>query len=127
MWQSLRISHMILRISLATVFLWFGIDKFFHPAYWISAWMPNFLINFGTAFHISINSFVYSIGVVELLVGISLASNMFINFFAPIAAMFLIITSLSYGFNEILVGNLGIIGGLLALVFWPNPGVRRYS
>ena len=127
MWQSLRISHLILRLSLAIVFLWFGIDKFFHPVYWLNAWMPDFVINLGTIFHISANSLVYSIGVIELLVGISLASNMFIDFFAIIAIVFLIGISLFYGFNEVLVRDIGIIGGLLALVFWPNPGFRRYS
>lgn len=127
MWQSLQISHLILRLSLAAVFLWFGIDKFFHPAYWLNAWMPHFIINFGATLHISANALVYSVGVIELLIGISLVSNMFINFFAPIAAVFLIIISLFYGFNEVLVRDVGLIGGLLALVFWPNPGLRRYS
>ncbi len=127
MWQSLRISHLILRVSLAAVFLWFGIDKFFHPIYWINAWLPDFVINLGAIFHVSVNSLVYSIGVIELLVGISLTSNMFIDFFAIIAVVFLVGISLFYGFSEVLVRDIGIIGGLLALVFWPNPGLRRYS
>lgn len=121
MWQSLRISHLILRLSLAIVFLWFGIDKFFHPVYWISAWLPNFVVNIGVIFHISSNALIYSIGIIELLVGISLASNMFINFFAPIAAIFLIAVSSFYGFNEDIIRDVGIIGGLLALIFWPHP------
>ena len=127
MWQSLRISHLILRLSLAIVFLWFGIDKFFHPAYWFNAWMPPFIVNFGTTLHISANALVYSIGVVELLVGISLVSNMFIDFFALIAIIFLVSISLFYGINEVLIRDVGLIGGLLALFFWPNPGWRRYS
>lgn len=126
MWQSLRISHLILRLSLAIVFLWFGIDKFFHPAYWANAWMPDFVINFGAYFHISVNALVYSIGIIELLVGISLVSNMFIDFFALIAIVLLVSISIFYGFNEVLVRDIGIIGGLLALIFWPNPGLRRY-
>ena len=120
MWQSLRISHLILRLSLAAVFLWFGIDKFFDPAYWFNAWIPNFVINFSTILHVSTNSIIYSIGVIELLIGISLASNMFIDFFAMIAVVFLIIISLYHGFGEVLVRDLGIIGGLLALIFWPS-------
>ena len=120
MWQSLRISHLILRLSLAAVFLWFGIDKFFDPAYWFNAWIPNFVINFSTILHVSTNSIIYSIGVIELLIGISLASNMFIDFFAMIAVVSLIIISLSHGFGEVLVRDLGIIGGLLALIFWPS-------
>ena len=126
MWQSLKTSHTILRLSLAIVFLWFGIDKFFHPTYWITAWMPQVLLSFGATLHISANALVYSVGIIELLVGISLASNMFVNFFALIAAVFLVVVSLFFGFNEILVRDIGLIGALLALVFWPNPGLRRY-
>lgn len=120
MWQSLRTSHLILRISLALVFIWFGVNKFFNPTYWINTWMPNSVISLGAALHLSANAFIYIIGTVELFVGISLVSNIFISFFAPIAAVFLIIISLSHGFSGVLVSNLGIIGGLLALVFWPS-------
>ena len=126
MWQSLRISHLLLRLSLAIVFLWFGIDKFFNPDYWINVWTPGFIINFSTVFYISNNLIIYSIGVIELLVGISLVSNMFIDFFAIIAVVFLIIISLFHGFSEVLVRDVGIIGGLLALIFWPSPSLRRY-
>lgn len=95
--------------------------------YWLNAWTPQFIINFSAIFHVSANALIYSIGVVELLVGISLVSNMFIDFFALIAVVFLVTISLFYGFNEVLVRDIGIIGGLLALIFWPNPGLRRYS
>lgn len=132
MWQSLQISRLILRLSLAAVFLWFGIDKFFNPAYWLSIWVPNSVVGFGAIFHVSANAIVYGIGVGELLVGISLASNMFIDFFALIAVIFLIIISLFYGLNEVLIRDVGIIGGLLALIFWPRArgrssiGFRQY-
>lgn len=121
MWQSLRISHLILRLSLAIVFLWFGIDKFFHPGYWFDTWIPQFIINLCTILNISANSLIYSIGVIELLIGISFVSNMFVDFFALIAVVFLIGVSLFYGFNEVLVRDIGIMGGLLALMFWPHP------
>ena len=120
MWQSLRISHLVLRLSLAIVFLWFGIDKFFNPAYWLNAWIPDFVINLATVFYVSANTIIYGIGVIELLVGISLVSNMFVDFFALIAVAFLIIISLFHGFNEVLIRDVGIIGGLLALIFWPR-------
>lgn len=121
MWQSLRISHLILRLSLAFVFLWFGIDKFFHPGYWFDAWMPQFVINLGLSLNISPNNLIYGIGAVELLIGISFVSNMFVDFFAMIAVIFLIGISLFYGFNEVLVRDVGIIGALLALMLWPHP------
>jgi len=132
MWQSLQISRVILRLSLAAVFLWFGIDKFFDPTYWLSVWMPNSVVSFSVILHVSANSIVYGIGVVELLVGISLVSNMFVDFFALVAVVFLIITSLFHGLNEVLIRDVGIIGGLFALIFWPRArgrnsiGFRQY-
>jgi uncharacterized membrane protein YphA (DoxX/SURF4 family) len=124
MWQSLRISNLILRLSLAGVFLWFGIDKFFHPMDWINAWVPSSVVDVASIFHISDHAIVYGIGVVELLIGISMISNMFVDFFALIAVILLVITSLFHGSNEILVRDLGIAGGLLALVFWPHSRYR---
>jgi uncharacterized membrane protein YphA (DoxX/SURF4 family) len=120
MWQSLQISRLILRLSLAAVFLWFGIDKFFDPAYWLNTWVPNSVVSFGAVLHISSNAIVYGIGVMELLVGISLASNMFVDFFALVATVFLIAVSLFHGFGDILVRDIGIIGGLIALIVWPR-------
>src|SRR3989344_6043712 len=114
MWQSLRTSHLILRLSLAIVFLWFGVDKFFHPVYWINSWLPQFLINLGAYFRISTSAMVYGVGVVELLIGISLVSNIFVDFFALVAAVLLTTVSLFYGFNEVLVRDVGLIGALLA-------------
>ena len=105
---------------MAGVFLWFGIDKFFHPVYWINAWTPSSVVELVSIVNISSHTFIYFIGVVELLVGISLVSNMFVDFFALIAVIFLISVSLFHGFDEVLVRDVGIIGGLLALVFWPS-------
>ena len=76
--------------------------------------------------HFSANALVYGMGVVELLVGISLVSNMFVDFFALVGIVLLITVSSFYGFNEILVRDIGIMGGLLALFFWPKPVLKRY-
>ncbi|MEK9158013.1 MAG: DoxX family membrane protein [Patescibacteria group bacterium] len=126
MWQSLRISQLILRLSLAVVFLWFGIDKFFHPGYWLSVWVPQSIVDIAAVFHISANAVVFSIGVMELLVGISLATNMFVGLFALIGALFLITIPFFYGLSEAIIRDFGLIGGLLALVFWPSRTFRNY-
>lgn len=126
MWQSLRISHLFLRLSLAGVFLWFGIDKFFHPAYWLSAWIPQSIVDLATALYIPSDALVYGFGVLELLIGISLASNMFVGLFALIGTVLLISISILYGFNEVFIRDIGLVGGLMALVFWPNRSFRNY-
>jgi uncharacterized membrane protein YphA (DoxX/SURF4 family) len=126
MWQSLRISHLLLRVSIACAFLWFGIDKFFHPDVWINAGVPQSLIHLAGFFHISANAIIYTLGVLELLIGISLGSAMFVESFAVIGAALLISTPFFYGFNEAFVRDLGLIGGLLALIFWPHQRFRNY-
>src|SRR5438132_5631480 len=126
MWQSVKLSHTILRISLAAVFFWFGLDKFFHPEYWLNAWIPNFIINAVSWTHLSSSVVVYFFGVFELLVAISLITNMFINAFSLLAAIFLILITIINGLNEVLVRDVGLIGGLLALACWPNKQYRKY-
>ena len=88
------------------------------------AGMPQWLIHGAGIFHISANTIVYTVGVLELLVGISLGSSMFVELFSILGLIILMCTPLFYGFNEALIHDLDLWGGLLALVFWPN---RRFG
>ena len=126
MWQSVKLSHTIIRISLSLVFFWFGIDKFFHPLYWLNAWVPPWLVGAATVVHVAPSTVVYVTGTFEILVGISLASAMFVELFAFLAVLFLVAVSLFHGFNEVLVRDIGLMGALLALVFWPSTQFRKY-
>lgn len=121
MWQSLKYSNLFLRLGLAFVFLWFGIDKFFHPDYWISAWVPSSVIDIASSLNISANALIYALGIFELLVAISFLANIYIGFFGSLAVLFLAILPFFHGFDEVLVRDIGLIGGLLSLVFWPRP------
>lgn len=120
MLKSLKLSHFLIRIGLAAVFLWFGIDKFFHPIYWINAWIPKWLIQNAIYFKINETSLVYLFGVFEILVGVSLVSGVFMRFFSFLAILFLVTISIIYGFNEVIIRDLGLIGGFLSLLFWPS-------
>ncbi len=123
MMSSLRYSQLALRIGLAAVFFWFGIDKFIHPHYWIDAWVPGGVISFFDRFGLSDVNLVYLVGIFELLVGTSLLSMLFIRFFSLAAVGFLAAITIVHGPNETLVRDIGLAGGLLALSFWPD---RRY-
>lgn len=120
MFNSTRYSYLFLRLGLAIVFLWFGADKIVHPQYWLDAWVPSWLSNAGNRFGISGIQLVYVNGVFEILVGLSLVSTVFIKFFSLLAIVFLIAIIMVNGFNEVIVRDIGLIGGFLALVFWPN-------
>lgn len=124
MWQSLKYSNLFLRLGLAFVFLWFGVDKFFHPGYWLSAWVPPSIVGLAMLAHITANTLIYAIGVFELLVGISLLANMYVGFFGSLAILFLAAMPFFQGFNEVIVRDIGLIGGLLSLVFWPKTRYR---
>lgn len=125
MWQSVRLSHTVLRLSLAFVFLWFGIDNFFHPDYWLNAWVPLSLVHIGNLVNINGHMLIYGFGIFEILVGISLITNMFVGVFATLAILFLII-QFFLGFNGMLVCYVGLVGGLLALALWPPGYIREY-
>lgn len=125
MLQSLKHAHLALRLGLAFVFLWFGIDKFINPTYWLNAWVPPGLVSFLGTIGLSGVEFMYLNGIFEVLVGISLVSGMFLRFFAGAGLLFLavasIVITLTTGtFSEILVRDVGLLGGLAALVLWPE-------
>jgi len=125
--KSIKLSHLFLRIGLAAVFLWFGVDKFFHPDYWISAWTPMWIVDFVARFGINSTSLAYLFGIFELLVGISLITTVFIRIFSFLSIIFLALIIVFFGFNEVIIRDIGLIGGFLAILFWPvNNGHNYY-
>ena len=115
-----KLPHLILRIGLAAVFLWFGIDKFFHPTYWINAWVPGGVLSFFDKFGVNDLQFIYLNGIFEVLVGLSLLTGVFIKFFSALAILFLVLIFIFIGFNEVVIRDVGLIGGFAALVMWPK-------
>lgn len=124
MFQSFRYAHLSIRLALAFVFIWFGIDKFIHPEYWANAWLPETVSAFMGKFGVSPVDFMYLNGIVEILIGASLLLNVFIGTFSVIAIIFLIGVMVFHGFNEIIVRDIGLIGGFLSLIFWPTNRIR---
>lgn len=124
MFQSLQYSNLFLRLGLAAVFIWFGVDKFLNPQYWFSAWIPQSVLSMVSKMGISGLDVVYASGVFELLVGASILSNIFIKIFSVLALIFLTAVLFTFGISEVLVRDIGLMGGFLALFFWPEK--RRY-
>jgi len=119
MFNSLKYSYLALRLSLAIVFLWLGIDKFIHPSHWLSVWNFPLAINLANHLEISSDQLVYLNGVFGILIAISLISGISPKFFSILAIFFLINTLISNGLNEATVANVGLIGGLVAVFLWP--------
>ncbi len=120
MLKSLKYSNLALRFGLAIVFFWFGIDKFFHPDYWVNAWVPQSISLFLENFKIRPVDIIYLSGVFEVLVGTSLLSNIFIAVFSLLALLFMGSIMFFNGFSEVLVRDIGLMGALLSLIFWPR-------
>lgn len=125
MYQSLKYSNLVLRLGLAIVFFWFGIDKFLHPDYWVNAWVPQSVSLLAANFKISSMDIIYMSGVWEILIGTSLATNIFITFFSFSGLVFLGGIVLFSGFSEVLVRDIGLMGVFLSLIFWPKQ--RNYQ
>lgn len=120
---SIRFSNLILKIGLATVFLWFGIHKFIDPGYWVNAWIPSWFPGVLSVLSLTTTNFIYILGIFEILVGLSFVTGVGVRLFAFLGSLFLLITLFTFGlggFNEIVVRDIGLLAGLLALVFWPE-------
>ncbi|MBI2062666.1 MAG: DoxX family membrane protein [Candidatus Yanofskybacteria bacterium] len=125
MFTSSRYSYLALRLGLAVVFLWFGIDKMFRPAYWLNAWVPQNIQTLIAQFSVTGLQFIYLNGIFEILVGLSLITGVFAKFFSVLAILFLLSVLIFVGISEVTVRDFAMIGGFIAIVFWPN-GNRRF-
>jgi len=119
MFTSVKYSYFAVRLGLAIVFFWFGIDKFIHPTYWLNAWVPPWFLDFLTKTSISGTQYVYINGIFEVLVAISLILGIFTKFFSTLAIIFLTAILIVNGFTEVTVRDIGLVGGFLAVLFWP--------
>ncbi|HUO75918.1 MAG TPA: DoxX family protein [Candidatus Paceibacterota bacterium] len=124
MFLSVRYSQFVIRIGLAAVFVWFGVDKFIHPQYWLDARVPQAVQTFAASIRIQPRDLINLIGLFEVLVALSLVTGYFMRYFAVVACAFLLANFVFNGIHLETVRDLGLIGGLVALVIWPE---RTYS
>lgn len=108
------------RIGLVIVFGWFGIDKFIHPNYWIQAWVPQWAVDLVGSFGLGATQLIYVLGVVEILIAVSIATGVFIKIASLLALALIVGIVILHGFGEIAVRDIGLMGGLLAIILWPD-------
>lgn len=112
--------HLTLRIGLATVFLWFGVDAFLHPAYWATTWLPAGVTGLGGRLGLMPSQVVYVFGIFEVLVGVSMVSGVFLRAFSVFAIIFLVVLMAWAGFSVETIPDFGLIGCFCALLLWPE-------
>ncbi|MGD0976755.1 MAG: DoxX family membrane protein [Minisyncoccia bacterium] len=120
MFSSNKYSFFFLRLGLAAVFLWFGVDKLVNPNYWLATWWPGQLSSIVSHFSLSETQMIYALGVFEILTGLSLLTNVFAKFFSTLAIIYLVAILIVNGWTEITVRDFGLMGGFLAIIFWPK-------
>jgi len=109
-------AQLLVRLGLALVFIWFGIDKFVHPDFWLVQ-APKVLQGYG-------HNFIFLLGLIELVVGLVLLSKHFRwgAFVASGMLAFIIVVVL--GFNDVAVRDLGLLLCALSLLI---PDERHVS
>ncbi len=110
-------SALVLRLGLAFVFGWFGIDKFLNVNAW-TGWIPPWMT------FVPAIPFLYALGAAEVLVALFLLGGKYVRICSLACAALLIGVTLSFGINEITVRDIGLIAMALALAMQPEQ--RRY-
>jgi len=106
-------SIVIIRISLALVLLWFGIDQIINPENWfgyIPSWL-NSIIPF------SLETFILLNGIIEIIIGVFLLIGLYTRIIAFIAALHLLSITIAVGYNEIGIRDFGLTMMAVSLIF----------
>lgn len=101
--------RLLLRVGLAAVFLWFGVDKFLNPGYW-AMWVPEALAPvFAT------DAGLYALGLVEVVLGAGLLwEHRWLREVALLTAGYLALVVVGQGVAPV-VRDLGLLAAALYL------------
>lgn len=101
-----------IRLGLAFVFIYFGIDKLINPINWLGyvpAWIETI---------VPLRQFILANGVLEIILGLGLLYHKTLRIAANIIILFLAAVIASLGFDEITVRDTGLLFMAIALVVW---------
>ncbi len=96
-------SPTVLRCGLAFVFLWFGLNQLFNAQSWL-VWLPAWT----SYFPIEPIIFIYGNAFLEIFLGSFLAVGLFTRFSALLLSIHLLGITLSLGYNDIALRDLGL-------------------
>jgi uncharacterized membrane protein YphA (DoxX/SURF4 family) len=101
----------LLRISLALLFLWFGVNQLYSPANW-TGFVPEQISSI-----ISAGTIVFLNGILEVILGLTLLVGIYTRLSALILALHLFPIALSMGYSAITIRDLGLALATLSIVF----------
>ena len=108
-----KYSTTIIRIALALVLLWFGIDEIINPENWfgyIPQWFNNFI-------PFSLETFFLLNGIFEIIIGVLLFIGLYTRIIAFIAAFHLLSITIAVGYNDIGIRDFGLTLMAVSLIF----------
>jgi uncharacterized membrane protein YphA (DoxX/SURF4 family) len=111
----------VLRFAGASVFLWFGLDKFIHPEAWYG-WVPDWVWPYVP---MSAEWFMLSQACLEFAIGLALILGRFVRTASALAAAFLAMLFFFFGSSELILRDNALIGIYLALFINANRTVER--
>lgn len=113
--------NLCLSIGLGIVFFWIGVDILRHPDSWIGYIPSNLPV------HIPTTSLLKANGVFDMALGLLLILRMWPKIIAFLAAGHLIAIIATQGVDAVIIRDVGLLGGALALLFWPKRHYHRNS
>lgn len=113
------LSYLVLRLGLGLVFLWIGIDILRHPDLWLGFVPESLPFGIPRAVALQMNGFL------DILLGILLMVRILPKTAAALAVLHLVGILVTQGINAILIRDVGLLGGALALLLWPSSSRAR--
>ena len=105
-----KISPVVLRVAMALVFLWFGLNQVFDTDSWIF-FLPEFLRNYVQ----EPAMLVFMNGIVEIFLGTFLLVGVYVRFSAFVLAINLSAIVIAVGYNSVGVRDFGLAVATFAI------------
>ena len=106
-------STAIVRIGLALVLLWFGVDEILRPENWFG-YFPQFLMSF---LPFSLKTFFIINGLFEIITGFLLLIGFYTRIVAFVVSLQLLSITFSIGYNDVAVRDFGLSLMAISLIF----------
>lgn len=103
----------IIRIGLALVLLWFGLDEIINPENWFGYIPPGL----SSILPINLDAFITINGIFEIIIGFLLLIGYYTRIIAFIAALHLLSITIAVGYNEIGIRDFGLTLMAVSLIF----------
>ncbi len=111
-----NLSILVLRVGIALVYLWFGVQQLLNPQTWVY-YIPEWATNLTG---LSASQLVFTNAIAELVLGGFLLLGIFTRLCALILAIHLAIITYEVGWNETGVRDFGLTLATLAIALTPS-------